>query len=278
MKGIFNKIIIFTFIFILLLSNFAFVFASVDYTLQGETVTLPDFPSNINTSHYILIYTDFYPAYQLFVFNNWQDDNIIYVKDKRFLKFDHGTVDLYLCRTNNDTLSWELYGSSYDYINYDGKPELIMYSTDTIYNSDKTTIFYGASQPIFNKPYIANTAEDLATGKFDSLLIIPNDAINNLGLRICKMMKMKADTDNDGVEEEFDTVEKILYKKNLGENLLNSVGDEYWYNIPSSDLGINWVNGATYLISLVNDANLIYLDDNYVCYQETRFTIGRSYC
>ncbi len=281
MKDIFNKIIIFTFIFIILLSNFAFVSASVDYTLQGETVTLPDFPSSIDASHYVLIYTNFYPAYQLFVFNDWQDDNIIYVKDKRYLKFDHGTVDLYLCKTNNDILSWELYGSSYDYINYDSKPELIMYSTDTIYNSDKTSIFYEASQPSIKNPYIVNSLDSLASWKFDDLWVDYGDYDINktIYLHICKKT---VDVSDASAFYYTDSVIALSSNGKYYESYYD--GLVYYFSIPKNDLSFNVNSGDKiifYLSSSPSSLGGAYSSDEPLkdssIFDTKSFSVGSSY-
>lgn len=274
MKGIFNKIIIFTFIFILLFSCFGVVSANDDPSVFSDDEL--NWIDNIQKSN---------SNYKKFFAHHNNGQTVVYFinsvlsSDKFYLK---GT-SLYCTNTN---LVWYKYiypstvvdwsgastaGHSHFNTSYD------RYCSDIIYTDSSLVNISYTPPTFFKKPYVANTAEDLATGKFDSLLIIPNDAINNLGVKIHKLNKSKFDINNDGVDEDIETFE-TLFSLNFNNNYLNSVDSEYWYEIPFADLGINFNNGTTYVIQLVNDINKIIYDDTYECYQETRFTIGRSYC
>lgn len=273
-------LILFVFIFNSYSSAMSFTFGDVKYDL-------PELSSNVNLGEFLILTSKSNDnVYYLFSYNDDEADLDKFVKPHTnfiFTKISKASCYLLYKYDNSISSSWESLSPTEDigfgfsnptdcFVNL-GKLNLI-YSSIDIYNEKDGSIFF-SSTPIysFKNPYIANTAEDLATGKFDSLLIIPNDAVNKLGLHILKLNKSNVDINNDGVDEEVE-VGETLYKKNLTSSLLNGVGDNYYYDISSSELGINWTNGSSYLIYLVNDVNLLYLDDNYVCYQEIRFTVG----
>lgn len=279
MKNVFSKIIIFTFIFVLILSSINSVFATeYSFSLPDDYI---EKAYELAGSRYFFAYT-FGDSFNVFVFDDttafesvkwYKKSSSCIAPYDSLLKFtaysfnDYKTAGVSnppkieynkpIDRSNGYLIDFNHFYANFDiYTNY----------------TDGASLFYQHT-PRFINPYIANTAEDLATGKFDSLLIIPNDAVNKLGLHILKLNKSKADINNDGVDEEVE-VGETLYKKNLTSSLLEGVGDNYYYDISSSELGINWINGSSYLIYLVNDVNLLYLDDDYVCYQEIRFTVG----
>lgn len=127
-------------IFLLLLHSVSF--ASVEYELKGEKVQLPDLLPEMIDKHYILNYTSFYPGYQFMIAKDWTEDSIFYTDGGKYIYYDNNaSFDYYLCRSNESELQWEFLGT-YNYINYDGKPQLIMYSTENIYDKDKSTIFF----------------------------------------------------------------------------------------------------------------------------------------
>lgn len=139
-----NKKIIFIVLFAILFILFGCSksFASVEYELNGNKVQLPDLLPEMKDKHYILVYTDYYPGYQFIIAKDWTTDSIFYTDGGKYIYYDNNaSFDYYLCRSNNDELKWEYFGT-YNYINYDGRPDLMMFSTENIYNSDKSTIFF----------------------------------------------------------------------------------------------------------------------------------------
>lgn len=139
-----NKKILFIFLMLVLFVLFGCSksFASVEYELNGNKVQLPDLLPEMKDKHYILVYTDYYPGYQFIIAKDWTTDSIFYTDGGKYIFYDNNaSFDYYLCRTNNDELKWEYFGT-YNYINYDGRPDLMMFSTENIYNSDKSTIFF----------------------------------------------------------------------------------------------------------------------------------------
>ena len=123
-----------------------------------------------------------------------------------------------------------------------------------------------------------NKAEDLATGKFEYIKIMPGSLKNNdlLGLRISKVIKSEYDFNNDGVAEEYE-YNDVVYKFQLnGSKYLHTFMQGEGYEIPVSDLRLTFNNDETYLFELVNDVdgNVIITPDTYKLYDSVRFTVG----
>ena len=256
-------------------------FASVEYELNGNKVQLPDLLPEMKDKHYILVYTDYYPGYQFIVAKDWTTDSIFYTDGGKYIYYDNNaSFDYYLCRTNNNELKWEYFGT-YNYINYDGRPDLMMFSTDTIYNSDKTTIFYGASQPIFNKPYIVNSLESLSSWKFDNLWVDYGDYDINktIYLHICKKT-----VDVSGVNSFYytDSVIALSSKGKYYESYED--GLVYYFSIPKDNLSFTVSSGDKIIFYLSSSANNLggpYSSDKPLVdssiFDTKSFVIGESY-
>lgn len=144
---------------------------------------------------------------------------------------------------------------------------LVIYKDNTFnstYNSFDT----------FVNPYIANTAEDLATGTFDFVQIFPGDLTSddNLGVKIAEVIP-NTYTDLDGIEHTGE-VFNWVYKQQLDNSFINGFMTDFWYEIYRDKMGINFKEGIRYIIQLVNDVNKIIYDEDYICYDEIYFTIG----
>ena len=266
MKNITKKIIVLTFVIVLLLSYFSVVFA-VDGVSAFSDEEI-EWLNNLKASN--TNYKKFFMHH-----NNGQTIvyfiNSIYSSDKFYLSgtsltCSNSSLTWYKYIYPNITLDWSGSSSS-RHSKFNSNND--RYCSDIIYTDSSLT---NISYSVFVNPYVANTAEDLSTGKFNSILIIPNDA-KELGIKIHKINKSKADINNDGIDEDVETFE-TLYSKNLDDNYINSLDDNVWYEIPFDDLSINFNNDITYVLELVNDVNKIYLDDTYKLYYDVRFTIG----
>lgn len=134
-----------------------------------------------------------------------------------------------------------------------------------------------SSDILFTKPYIANTDEDLATGNFNYVLVMPGSISpdDSIGIKLNKVNIIKYDLDGDGIEEEHESFE-LLYKTQLNNYMKDegASGDLFWYEFPQDSFGVNFKEGDRFCLQLVNDINKIYLEDDYILYQEIYFTIG----
>lgn len=130
----------------------------------------------------------------------------------------------------------------------------------------------------FKSPYIANSAEELSTGKSDFLRFFCGSLNKNdsIGLRISKVSKSEYDFNNDGVLEEYEYYD-CLYKKQLDGNsqYYHCYSDISNFDIPFSVFPFTFKNKETYVIELVNDVdgNEIITPD-YQLYDSVRFTVG----
>lgn len=152
-------------------------------------------------------------------------------------------------------------------------------SADIYADSIFSEISYKSTYAKYEEPHILNTAEDLATGKFDYLLITPGSLTRDkeLGIRIHQILKGSHDLDNDGVKEEYEYYD-TLFKLQLNNNntYYKDVNGKKCYQIPRDKLGISFKNENTYIIEIVNDidGNDLITPDTFELYSSVRFTIG----
>ena len=164
----------------------------------------------------------------------------------------------YKVGTNTKFKGTLYYDGAVDFDNYQTK--FISYkTTDKVvsYRGENMTMYtvegdiFWTSVPPTVYPAIVNSAEDLATGTFDYVLINPGtfSSSESIGFGI-----YKNDEDNSDIYSKnplFSTMlvkESKYYKSVTVEDVT-----EFWYEIPRANLDISLKNGDTYMFVLLLD-------------------------
>ena len=108
-------------------------------------------------------------------------------------------------------------------------------------------------------PYIANTADNLASGKFDYLLVLPGDLKNTEPFDLVIRKIETISTSKDLTYEK----QRIVFRSILDVNssfihsVLVGVYYEFWFEIPMENLGITFKNDEKYIFSIEKDGKTI---------------------
>ena len=119
-------------------------------------------------------------------------------------------------------------------------------------------ILYKGSQ-VSTNPYIVNSVDSLASGKFDYLLVMPGNLKNtdSFDLVIRKFESVSAGNDLS-YEKQSIVFNCVL---DINSKYMHSIqeGDyyEFWYEIPMDNLGITFKNNEKYIFSLEKDGQTI---------------------
>lgn len=235
---------------------FAYSIPSVDnlYNLPNEEF--------LNAIYNHSLYDDGNTA--VFVYNN----NVFFVKGTTSFYFGDNAglyYAIWLKNTSGTTIykytysSGQLVGASHDYYNLTVQANGgTVYSNRDIYRgSSCTDIFFTyESKPVILYPGISNTAEDLATGTFDYILVTPGSftSSENIELNIYKDISADGgDTYSQSPLFSTSLTSSSSYYKSV------TVEDvtEFWYEIPRANLNIDFKNGNTYLYSLILGGEII---------------------
>lgn len=257
-----NKIIYILLLVILLvfiLNSYSLAF---DVEVNGTTYSIPALPSAISSSsHYVVVMTRWGDAeYYTVCYSNVADCKIFYDGldgygriGLRFVDSNGNQCSTFISDCDMSTLSW---GDFKSWGNL-GNCKLLLLSSDNIYNDDGT-IYFSANASSNSNPRILNTADDLSSSTYDSVIITPgtltlNDKFNFI-IRKCSSVNL-----DEGVYESQNVVFNAVldfsspYYKDTG----SFVVSEFWYEIPRNSLGISFNNGDKYIYSLEKDGEVI---------------------
>lgn len=119
-------------------------------------------------------------------------------------------------------------------------------------------LVFPASTVQAKSPYICNTAEDLSTGKFEDILVLPGSlsSTDNFTFVVRKCVTSNLD---EGVYEKQNVVfsTELSYSSPYYKDDGSFVDPEFWFEIPRSSLGIAFNNGEKYIFSLEKDGEVI---------------------
>lgn len=156
--------IIISIIFLYIFSNFNTSNAAFNFKYVDTRYSFPNLPSDI--TDYICISDDGNGCYSLY----YGTSSFTYDNDGRNLLY---STDLkgYILKEDGDEWNVRTSGISKNKQAYQ-VGTLIYSNHDIYYTQDSTQLFFSASSRA-NMPYILNTAEDLATGSFDTIVVEP---------------------------------------------------------------------------------------------------------
>ena len=133
------------------------------------------------------------------------------------------------------------------------------YSDFNIYtDASCSEIFYKGARES-KDPYIANTADSLASGNFDYLLVFPGDLKNTEPF---DLVIRKIETISTGKDLTYEK-QRIVFRSILDVNssfihsVLVGVYYEFWFEIPIENLGITFKNDEKYIFSIEKDGKTI---------------------
>lgn len=133
------------------------------------------------------------------------------------------------------------------------------YSDFNIYtDASCSEIFYKGARES-KDPYIANTADSLASGNFDYLLVFPGDLKNTEPF---DLVIRKIETISTGKDLTYEK-QRIVFRSILDVNssfihsVLVGVYYEFWFEIPMENLGITFKNDEKYIFSIEKDGKTI---------------------
>lgn len=274
MKDIFNKIIILTFIFILLLGS-SCVFASyTDIKFRDVSTDVLDYLASISsefndkTNYKFLVhrYGGHWSAVGINV-NNIPDNFLLY-----FISDRNG--DFNIAQTSTDNISVIRYDFKYDLSSFnrrvydepfgrdnpsssgywiDSDDNLdngynYLYSDFDIYTNIKCSeIMFNKTEHVLN-PYIVNSVENLSSGTFDYVRVDLGDydiTNNKLYLHLCKQTEDVSETSLYYYE---DYVYCLEFNGKYYENYYD--GLVYYFSLPLNDLPFSFDNGETYIFYL----------------------------
>lgn len=224
-------------------SNMSSCFSLVEDYCSSNDITIYDYI--ITSDGYIYVADK--PDYSLFV-NHLHDGDFINSTNCMIFHIDSdSTYTLPVANSN---------GSNYTEVGTDTGVTIVYCSFTLLDNNGD--VYYNS----FVNPYIANTAEDLATGKFDTILIQPGDSLITDSFDF--IIRKISNVDSDGISYES---QRIVYSTELdsSSSFFYQLDTDFWFEIPNDSLGINFQNDERYIFSLEKDGN---------SYQDITVTIG----
>ena len=243
-----KKIFIFLTLFVCL---FAFIFNNTVFaSIEGiNGINYPDLPSQYSDNDFIIL----------------SDGRTTYLIIIESLAFDYVIIEgnvlrNYVGKTWGYFLDYKLNSSSWVYDTRtnsigNGLSFTYYYSTvDIICDGEiyfAKTVSEEPEEPIIVYPGISNTEEDLATAKFNNILITPGtfNSAENIDLYIYNTTNFDGDIYSQSpIFKTTLNVNSLYYKSVTVDDVT-----EFWYEIPRTKLGITFSNGNTYLYSLLLD-------------------------
>ena len=246
-------IIIIYILFLFLLSAFSVSKASVEFTYNDVSYS-PVLPENF--SSFVISYCND----GKFWLNGINNDNVVsalyglhsvghYI---RFLDSSGSALSVEKRYYSTDCQNWTLRDTGTDGLVRNSLTS-ICYSNIDIYDVDGNLYYSG--EPKFKNPYILNSAEDLASGSFDDVLIESGDFDLNEG--DLYLHTLSPSYNNPSINAYYFT-DKVfrLSAHNIYYKEYNYKNDIYisYFSISIGDLGIDFKNGNTYYF-ILNDSS-----------------------
>lgn len=268
---------------IILLILFIFstnVFAASDYDLSDYANHIDDkywclIYSYTNDNYYLLVTADTTYKY-IYSVNLTENENGEFIGNGDFVVSKNITTNPwgsagnhYIYTFNKDNSKFENKTTYTASTHFSCGENKIIASNINVYKHTDTSVYFSPTGYEYElSPYIANTPEDLATAKYDYLLIMPGTYTSSDSFDFILYRCTTVTVDNDFSYERQGAVYKTTldwtspYYQNV---TLNFIEQEFWYEIPINDLGIVFSNNERYLYSLQKDGEVL---------QEFYITVG----